>query len=92
MLRGLSLAYPLVVFPLQLRTLEVNAPVSPLAAVMSSFLSDAYATNWTWSGTLLDNGWTATMTGMVKEIPGRTASGGSISKVMLYSQPLLPVL
>lgn len=83
------MAYPLVVFPLRLRTLDVSAPVKPVATVRFSFLSDACATNWTWLAVRLDDGRTATMTGKVKGTPGRTAAGGVISNVTPYSRPEL---
>ena len=45
MARGLNLAYPGVMFPLWLRTLEVRVPPSPLALDPDSVLNDALATS-----------------------------------------------
>ena len=67
-------------------------PPSPLAQVPDSVLRDALATSWCAEPfPEFPMARTATTTGRVNGTPGRTASGGAISKVSPYSRLELPV-
>ena len=77
-------------FPCRLRTLDVTVPVNPVAAVLFSFLKDACMTRLVWLEAWADNGRTATITGTVKGVFGRTAAGGAISNETPNSRLGLP--
>lgn len=85
MVRGLKLAYPRLMFPWGVSTLDVRAPVrANVALVPLSLLRDAFTTNcWMFPG--YSKGQIATTTGMLKGIPWRAAAGGAISNEILYS-------
>lgn len=89
MVRRLKLAYPLVIFPLRLRTLDVRVPPIPGALAPDSVLNDTLATSCCAEGFAV--GRTATTTGKVNGVPGRTALGGGISNMRPYSRLELPV-
>lgn len=92
MVRGLKLAYPLLVFPYQVSTLDVRAPVrADVALVPVSLLRDAFTTNfWTFPG--YPKGQTITATGMLKGIPWCAAAGGAVLNEIWYWQLELTVL
>ena len=89
MVRRLKLAYTLVIFPLRLRTLDVRVPPIPGALAPDSVLNDTLATSCCAEGFAV--GRTATTTGRVNGVPGRTALGGGISNMRPYSRLELPV-
>lgn len=87
MTRGLNRAYPLVVFPMRLRTLDVSVPVNPGAGPASLRREACITSCWTEPApAALATGRTPTTTGRVNGTPGRTAAGGPISKVRPYSR------
>ena len=89
--RGLKLAYPLLVFPCPVSTLDVRAPAKfDVMLVPVSLLRDAFITNcFVFPG--CPKGQTAMTTGMLKGTPGRAVTGGAVLNEILYSRLELPV-